>query len=66
MKKQKGFTSYGLLMTGFFLIGLLMLGGWVNNIIKIVGAGFDVMNGMLIARCIGVFVAPLGGVLGFF
>lgn len=47
-------------------IGLLGLGGWIANIVKIIGAGFDVFNGMLIARCIGVFFAPLGAILGFF
>ena len=35
------------------------------NIIKIVNTGFDVFTGMLIARCIGVFVAPVGAVLGY-
>lgn len=39
--------------------------GWVWNIVKIVGAGFDVINGMMIARIIGVFIPPLGSVLGF-
>ena len=39
--------------------------GWIWNIVKIVQSGFDVITGMLIARCIGVFVAPLGAVLGF-
>ena len=39
--------------------------GWVWNIVKIIGTGFDVFTGMLIARCIGVFIAPLGAVLGY-
>ena len=65
MKMQKGFTAPELLVTIVFLIGLLLAGGWAVNIWKIASAGFDVMNGMLIARCIGVFIAPLGGVLGF-
>jgi hypothetical protein len=46
---------------------ILVLGvGWVWNIVKIVQSGFDVITGMFIARCIGVFVAPLGSVLGYF
>lgn len=46
-------------------IGLLGAVGWVWNIVKIIGTGFDVFTGMLIARCIGVFIAPLGAVLGY-
>lgn len=38
--------------------------GWVWNILAIIDAtGF---SGLLIARVIGVFVAPLGAVLGWF
>ena len=39
--------------------------GWIWNIVKLVNSGFDVINGMLIARAIGIFVAPLGSVLGY-
>ena len=62
MNSQRGFTIIEL------LVAVLLLGGgigWVWNIVKIVQSGFDVFTGMLIARCIGVFVAPLGAVLGF-
>lgn len=65
MKKQKGFTAPEMAGLIVILVGLLLAGGWVWNVVKIINAGFDVMNGMLIARCIGVFLAPLGGVLGF-
>lgn len=48
-----------------FYIVLLLGGlvGWVLNIIAIVHA--DHISGMLVARIIGVFVAPLGAVLGY-
>ena len=62
MNSQRGFTIIEL------LVAVLLLGGgigWIWNIVKIVQSGFDVFTGMLIARCIGVFVAPLGAVLGF-
>ena len=39
--------------------------GWIENILKIVHSDFSPINGMLVARCIGVFVAPLGAVLGY-
>ena len=63
MNKQKGFTVVelvGVLIVFFFVVG------WIMNIVKIVDSGFDVITGMFVARCIGVFVAPLGAVLGYF
>lgn len=62
MKFQQGFTIIELSVVLLALFGSV---GWVWNIIKIVQTGFDVITGMFIARCIGVFVAPLGAVLGF-
>lgn len=61
-QQQRGFT-----LIEFFavVVFLTLVGGWVANVVKIVGTGFADFNGMLIARCIGVFVAPLGAVLGF-
>ena len=53
MFKQKGFAEYFSLF--MLAIGLLGAVGWVWNIVKIIGTGFDVFTGMLIARCIGVF-----------
>ena len=58
-------TDYGL---GFslFILALLIAAvyGWVCNIISIIHA--DAFTGMVIARVAGVFVAPLGAVLGYF
>jgi hypothetical protein len=62
MKKQLGSAVLGLLVSIILLAGVV---GWVWNIVKIVGTFSDVLTGMFIARCIGVFVAPLGAVLGF-
>lgn len=47
---------------------ILMFGGWVANIIKLVGTGFTIAQwgGLEVARVIGVFVPPIGSVLGFF
>lgn len=62
MKRQRGFT-----LVEFVLVVLLILGagGWIANVVKILGTEFADFNGMFIARCIGVFLAPLGVVLGF-
>jgi len=62
MKKQLGFTIIEVLIVVLFLVGG---GGWIANIVKLVGSNFDPLTGMVIARAIGIFVAPLGAVLGF-
>jgi hypothetical protein len=48
------------------LIWVVGVIGWIMNIIAIAGSSFDVISGMLILRVIGIFVAPLGAVLGYF
>lgn len=47
------------------IVGMLGVGGWIANIVKLVGSNFDPITGMLVARAIGIFVCPLGAVLGF-
>ena len=49
-----------------FLLAIVLVGpyGWIMNIVKIVHS-HDV-DGMLVARVVGVFMAPLGVVLGYF
>lgn len=63
MKRQKG---YGLSV--FLIYAALIIGGgigWVLNIVDIVNGNFDHITGMLVIRIIGVFVVPLGAVLGY-
>lgn len=43
---------------------LACMWGWVLNIIKLCSA--DGMGGMEMARAVGIFVTPLGAVLGWF
>jgi hypothetical protein len=38
--------------------------GWILNIVQIADA--HTVNGMVIIRAVGIFVAPLGAVLGWF
>jgi hypothetical protein len=45
---------------------LAAIGGWIANVVAIVVTVNDPVSGMFILRCVGVFVAPLGSVLGFF
>ena len=66
MKSQRGFTLIEASIV-LFIIPLAAAGmwGWVWNIIKIVGSDFGSITGLLVMRVIGVFLAPLGAVLGF-
>lgn len=63
MKNQKGFTLFALLWAIVVFAGVI---GWVMNIIDIVHAVSDPITGMFVLRCVGIFVAPLGAVLGYF
>ena len=62
MKNQLGYASVQLI---FIVVWLAAIGGWIGNIVKIVGTLSDPITGMFIFRCVGVIVAPLGAVLGY-
>lgn len=64
MKTQKGFTIVERLSVIVILAGFGGC-GWIANIVKIVGIVSDPITGMFILRCIGIFVPPVGAVLGF-
>ena len=66
MNSQRGYTRIELSVV-LFMIPLIVGGfwGWVWNIVKIVGSDFGQITGLLVMRVIGVFLAPLGAVLGF-
>lgn len=48
------------------LVALAAAAGWVMNLVKLFGALNDPITGMMIARAVGVFLAPIGAVLGWF
>ena len=54
--------TFGLLWVCAFIAGVY---GWIMNIVKLVGADFIWASGMSIGRLIGIFVPPLGAVLGW-
>ena len=61
--KQAAFFAYVLLPA------LLAVGGgigWFRNVIKVVHSDFNDINGELVVRVIGIPVAPLGSVAGWF
>lgn len=62
MRKQLGFTAFELLIAVLVMLGV---GGWVANVIKLVGMLGGDVSAMFIARIAGVFLAPFGSILGF-
>ena len=44
---------------------ILLVGGWVMNLVEIVNYDFASITGMIILRIAGIFIAPLGAVLGW-
>ena len=65
MNKQKGYTLYEMLMVAMFGVIAAGVVGWVMNIIAIIHSDF-VWTSLLIIRVIGVFIVPIGAVLGYF
>lgn len=63
MKNQKVDTATALLIAA---IVVLFAGGWIANIVKLVGMLDGELTAMFIARIVGIFVAPFGAILGFF
>ena len=60
--KQLGFTLSEILLVAIILFGGI---GWIWNVVKIAQSDF-VLTGMFVLRLIGVFVAPLGAIIGYF
>ena len=40
--------------------------GWVLNLVALFNSSFTPITGHVVLRVIGVFVAPVGSILGFF
>jgi hypothetical protein len=66
MRKQLGYTITELVMV-LFIVSLTLAGafGWVWNIVKLVGMDLDPITGLLIVRVVGIFLVPLGCVVGY-
>ena len=63
MKKQIGFTIIELLVLLVVLAGGF---GWCWNIVKLIGMNLDPITGLLVVRAIGIFVFPVGMIVGYF
>lgn len=52
--------------SGFTLFELLIVIGWVMNLLEIIGSSVsDPVTAAFIFRCVGVVVLPLGAILGY-
>ena len=66
MRKQVGYTLTELVTVVLCLaLAAGAAWGWVWNIIKLVGMGLDPITGLLIVRAIGIFVVPVGCIVGY-
>lgn len=52
-------------LTVYAVILIPMMIGWVMNIIDIINSDFE-LTGLFVVRVCGIFIPPLGAVLGFF
>ncbi|MEB5924696.1 hypothetical protein [Franconibacter daqui] len=53
---------------GLVLFGFVVIVSWITNLVKVFTTDIPVplWGGKEIARVIGIFIPPLGAVLGFF
>lgn len=63
MNKQRGNAVVGIFVIGLWIA---IVGGWIANIVKLIGLLDGPINAWLVARAVGVLAAPLGVVLGYF
>lgn len=54
-----------MLRLGVVLLFFVGVGGWIANIVKLVAVFGDPITTMAVARLVGIFVAPIGAVLGY-
>lgn len=64
MQKVEGTPG---VFTTFFVVIVLVcaLAGWFMNLGQLIGMSFEPLTGLAVVRVIGVFIAPLGSILGY-
>ena len=60
--KQNGFVAVVLVIV---IIVLFLLVGWILNIVKLCDCDFQTPAKEEVVRIIGIFVAPVGGIIGW-
>jgi hypothetical protein len=63
VKNQKGNAAFGLML---ILLWITMAVGWVMNIVDLFGEAAGAITALFVLRIVGIFVFPLGAILGFF
>ena len=61
---KKANTSTGAMLFGIACV-VVVMGGYVANIVKLIGMLNGSVTAMFVARAIGLFVPPVGSVMGF-
>lgn len=60
-------NTYNTIVYGYFIAAITLAIGWIMNIVELINAPEVAQWGsMEVLRVVGIFVAPLGGVLGWF
>jgi len=67
MSKRFGNFSKAEMIVGTMILILMVTGawGWVENIWKLVHSSFYPMTVLMVLRFIGIFLLPVGGILGY-
>ena len=64
--KQAGFTVVEVTVAIVAaIVGIGGATGWVLNIVKLCGSSSQPVEPLVVLRCVGVLVVPLGCVLGY-
>lgn len=48
------------------LAALVIAYGWVINLVALFHSSFTELTGILVLRVAGIFIFPIGGILGYF
>lgn len=62
MRKQLGATIIEVVIV---ILACAAIVGWIWNIVQLVSAISDPITTMIVLRIVGVFVVPLGVILGY-
>jgi len=48
------------------ILSLTFVGGWVINLVEVLQMASDPMTTLFVIKAIGIFVGPLGAIMGLF
>jgi hypothetical protein len=63
MKNYRNMSTTAALLYLALIVAFIY--GWIANIVMIAQSDLSTITGMLILRVAGIFVAPLGAILGY-